>query len=80
MRNPAGNIGLEEWPIGIAGAGRVAQAEGRLLRERGQPVVAVASRTSEHARAAAAFIGGNVAALEYSQLPWRAAQKPQRRK
>jgi len=54
--------------IGIAGAGRVAQALGRLLRERGEPVVAVASRDPERARAAAAFIG-NVEAAPYSALP-----------
>jgi predicted short-subunit dehydrogenase-like oxidoreductase (DUF2520 family) len=43
--------------IGIAGAGRVAQALGRLLRERGEPVTAVASRNPEHAARAAEFIG-----------------------
>jgi predicted short-subunit dehydrogenase-like oxidoreductase (DUF2520 family) len=45
-------------PIGIAGAGRVAQALGRLLASAGEPVVAVASRDPEHAAAAAAFIRG----------------------
>ena len=44
--------------IGIAGAGRLAQALGRRLREAGQPVTSVASRDCEHARIAAAFIGG----------------------
>jgi len=51
-------MNLDEGPIGIAGAGRVAQALGRLLRERGEPVVAVASRNFDHALAAAAFIRG----------------------
>jgi predicted short-subunit dehydrogenase-like oxidoreductase (DUF2520 family) len=57
-------------PIGIAGAGRVAQALGRLLRDRGEPVVAVASRTPERASAAARFIGG-VEVVEYDDLPGR---------
>jgi predicted short-subunit dehydrogenase-like oxidoreductase (DUF2520 family) len=59
--------------IAIAGAGRVAQALGRLLRERGEPVVAVASRNPEHARAAAAFIGG-VEAMPYTALPRSASR------
>lgn len=65
--------GFLDSPIGIAGAGRVAQALGRLLRERGEPVVAVASRTLDHARAAASFIG-SVEAVPYSALPGRATR------
>ncbi len=42
---------------------------GRLLRERGQPVAAVASRNPEHAAAAATFIGGDAAPIPYSGLP-----------
>lgn len=57
----------EDGPIGIAGAGRMAQALGRLLRERGEPVAAVASRNPEHARAAAVFIQG-AEAVPYSRL------------
>ena len=60
-------------PIAIAGAGRVAQALGRLLRERGQPVTAVASRDPSHARAAAKFIGDGVASVTYAELPGHAA-------
>ncbi len=60
-------------PIAIAGAGRVAQALGRLLRERGENVAAVASRNPAHAREAAAFIGGAVA-MGYAELPGRAAR------
>jgi predicted short-subunit dehydrogenase-like oxidoreductase (DUF2520 family) len=63
-------VSFDQGPIGIAGAGRVAQALGRLLRERGEPVVAVASRTLDHARAAAAFIGG-AEAVPYSALAGR---------
>jgi len=59
--------------IGIAGAGRVAQAMGRLLRDRGEPVSAVASRTPEHASAAAEFIGG-VDAVEYEDLARRCSR------
>lgn len=55
-------------PIGIAGAGRVAQAVGRALRERGEPVAFVASRNREHAQAAAEFIGAGVTAVELTAL------------
>jgi len=54
--------------VGIAGAGRVAQALGRLLHAAGQPVAFIASRSLEHARAAAAFIGPDVQAVGYSEL------------
>jgi predicted short-subunit dehydrogenase-like oxidoreductase (DUF2520 family) len=60
-------------PIGIAGAGRVAQAIGRLLVAKGEPVAAVASRTSAHAAEAAAFIGG-VSAVPLPALPERAGR------
>lgn len=63
----------DDSPIGIAGAGRMAQALGRLLRERGEPVAAVASRNPEHARAAAAFIEG-AEAVPYSRLAQSAAR------
>jgi predicted short-subunit dehydrogenase-like oxidoreductase (DUF2520 family) len=62
---------MDRTAIGIAGGGRVAQALGRLLRQRGEPVVAVASRDPEHARVAAAFIGG-VEAVTYQGLAKRA--------
>jgi predicted short-subunit dehydrogenase-like oxidoreductase (DUF2520 family) len=55
-------------PIGIAGAGRVAQALGRLLAAHGEPVACIASRSIEHARKAAAFIGYSVRAVGYSEL------------
>lgn len=55
-------------PIGIAGAGRLAQALGKLLFTRGEPVAYVASRSIEHARVAAAFIGPGVKAVNYSEL------------
>lgn len=63
-------VSFDQGPIGISGAGRMAQALGRLLRERGEPVVAVASRNPDHARAAAAFIGG-AEAVPYSALAER---------
>lgn len=66
---PPENVPAPSGPIGIAGGGRVAQALGRLLRERGEPVVAVASRNPAHAEAAAAFIGGSVEAASYARLP-----------
>ncbi len=43
--------------IAILGAGRLAQALGRLLRDRGHPVAALASRNPQHAKSAAAFVG-----------------------
>lgn len=58
----------KEGPIAIAGAGRLAQTLGRLLRERGERVAAVASRQLEHARAAAEFIGGGEV-VPYHCLP-----------
>jgi predicted short-subunit dehydrogenase-like oxidoreductase (DUF2520 family) len=58
--------------IGIAGSGRVAQALGRLLATRCEPVVAIASRDSGHAATAAAFIGCDAVPLE--ELPNRAAR------
>ncbi|MBI3280674.1 MAG: DUF2520 domain-containing protein [Acidobacteria bacterium] len=54
--------------IAIAGAGRLAQALGRLLVERKWPVAAVASRSPVHARQAAAFVGHGVAAVPYAAL------------
>jgi predicted short-subunit dehydrogenase-like oxidoreductase (DUF2520 family) len=59
-------------PVAIAGAGRMAQALGRLLREAGVPVAAVASRNPDRARAAARWIGA--AAVGYEELPLRAAR------
>jgi predicted short-subunit dehydrogenase-like oxidoreductase (DUF2520 family) len=61
-------------PIGIAGAGRVAQSLARLLRETGQPVVAVASRSAASARAAAEFAGPGVTATTYAELPGKASR------
>lgn len=63
-----------EKPIGIAGAGRIGQAMGRLLRERGEPVAAVASRDPAHAEAAAYFIGAGTRVASYRELPNLAAR------
>jgi predicted short-subunit dehydrogenase-like oxidoreductase (DUF2520 family) len=63
-----------EGPIGIAGAGRVARALGRLLRERGEPVVAAASRDAGHAAWAAEFMGPDVLAVPLDQLARRATR------
>jgi len=53
--------------IGIAGAGRVAQALGRLLFEAGHPVICVADRNLARSDAAAAFIGPGVEAVTYER-------------
>jgi predicted short-subunit dehydrogenase-like oxidoreductase (DUF2520 family) len=63
-----------ENAIGIVGAGRVAQALGRLLYEAGEPVSAIASRTSDHAKAAAAFIGPAVESCSCPDLARRVSR------
>lgn len=50
--------------IGIVGAGRVAQALGRLLVERGEPVAALAGRNAERAALAAGFVGVTAVPLQ----------------
>jgi predicted short-subunit dehydrogenase-like oxidoreductase (DUF2520 family) len=62
-------VHASDEPIGIAGAGRVAQALGRLLFDAGEPVVCIASRDMRHAQAAAEFIGSGVQAVSYSDFP-----------
>ncbi len=56
-------------PIGIAGAGRIGQALGRLLLDRGEPVAAVAGRDSANTNAAAEFVGARP--VSYAELPAR---------
>jgi len=58
--------------IGIAGAGRIAQALGRLLFQQGQPIAVVASRSPSSAQRAARFVGPSVRAVDYAQLPAQA--------
>ncbi len=58
-------------PILIVGAGRVAQALGRLLVEHGEPVFAVAGRNPGRTAAAAAFIGHRVKPAELAAPPKR---------
>ncbi len=53
----------------MIGAGRLGPALARLLVEAGEPVAAIASRTPEHARRAAAFAGGGVRAAPLEELP-----------
>jgi predicted short-subunit dehydrogenase-like oxidoreductase (DUF2520 family) len=60
--------------IGIVGPGRLGQALGRLLRDLGQPVVAVAGRNLSRTSAAAKFIGQNVQAVACPDLPTLAAR------
>jgi len=60
--------------IGIAGTGRVAQALGRLLSEKGQPVVAIAGRNPERTMLAAEFIGPRTAPVTIEELPIRASR------
>lgn len=58
-----------ETSVGIVGTGRVGQVLARLLRERGQAVVAIAGRCSEHTAAAAAFAGPGVEPAALENLP-----------
>ena len=51
----------------------MAQALGRLLRERGESIAAIASRNAEHAGAAAIFVGGGAVAVTYDTLAQHAA-------
>ncbi len=60
--------------VGIAGSGRLAQALGRLLVQRGEPVVAIAGRDPIRTRLAAEFIGNDVAPVGFSELPARASR------
>jgi len=50
--------------VGIVGAGRMAQALGRLLREHGDVPVVIASRSKKSAETAAAWIGAAPVSLE----------------
>lgn len=61
-----------EHAIGIAGCGRIAQALGRLLADRGEPIAAIAGRNPERALAAAQFIGP-ASAVSIGELPNHAA-------
>jgi predicted short-subunit dehydrogenase-like oxidoreductase (DUF2520 family) len=60
--------------IGIVGAGRMGQALGRLLHDRGQPIAAIAGRNPERTASAAAFINRNVLPVTYAELPRHAAR------
>lgn len=55
----------------MAGCGRMAQALGRLLAERGAPIAAIAGRDPVRTRAAARFLGRGDA-ITIQQLPARA--------
>jgi predicted short-subunit dehydrogenase-like oxidoreductase (DUF2520 family) len=61
-------------PIGIAGAGRLGQALGRLLHLRGQPIAAIAGRDPTRTRAAANFIDMDVHPVSYADLPSHASR------
>jgi predicted short-subunit dehydrogenase-like oxidoreductase (DUF2520 family) len=60
--------------IGIAGAGRLAQALGRLLHDRGQPIAAIAGRDPWRTASAAAFIHKDVLPVSYADLPSHASR------
>ena len=70
---PEQAVRCPEGLIGIAGTGRMAQALGRLLRERGEPVAAVAGRNAAKTRQAAFFVG-NVDAVSLAELAQRASR------
>lgn len=63
-----------QHPIGIVGAGRLAQALGRSLYRRGAPVAALAGRTQSGARQAASFIGPGVRPLPCLEIPNQASR------
>jgi predicted short-subunit dehydrogenase-like oxidoreductase (DUF2520 family) len=68
---PPINAGVSE--VAIAGAGPVAQALGRALQECGIAIGCIASRNPDHAKAAAAFIGGGALAVPYCDIPLHAS-------
>jgi predicted short-subunit dehydrogenase-like oxidoreductase (DUF2520 family) len=72
--NPLGFPVPATDPIGIAGPGRLGQALGRTLHDRGQPVAAIAGRDFSRTLAAAKFIGPNVQAVALEDLPARAGR------
>ena len=59
--------------IGIVGAGRVAQALGRILSEGGQPVMAIAGRNPERTAKAAEFISPITTPSTIEELPRHAS-------
>ena len=59
--------------VAIAGAGPIAQALGRALRESGIRIECIASRDPSHAKAAAEFIGGGAVPVPYDGIPSRAS-------
>src|SRR5450631_1609941 len=61
-------------PIGIAGTGRLAQALGRLLHDRGQPIAAIAGRDPSRTASAAAFINKDVIPVSVAELPIHAGR------
>src|SRR5262245_42319652 len=65
---------MKAHPIGIVGAGSVAQSLGRLLYSQGEPVVAVVSRTPSNVERAARFIGPSVRALDWVDFARTAAR------
>ena len=54
--------------VAIVGTGRVARAFGRLLADSGDPPVAVAGRSIDHAAQAASFVGPSVKAVVIRDL------------
>jgi len=63
-----GSDELGERAIGVVGTGRVAQALGRLLADRGEPVTCVFGRHPGRTAEAAQFIGGAAAPAPLAQL------------
>lgn len=62
-----------DTPVGIAGSGKVARALGRLLRQAGARITALAGRSPEGTRQAARFICEDVEPVGLAELPSRAA-------
>lgn len=69
MSHPAARRAVPKDAVAIAGAGKVAQALGRLLAEKGVAVTAVGGRNAAHARNAASFIGRGTRPASLAELP-----------
>ena len=71
-------LGNDSQPVllGVAGTGRVARALGRLLSDRGQPVVAIAGRNPERTAGAARFISAHTTAVAIEGIPALSSHLP----
>ncbi len=61
--------GADRHAIGIVGAGRLAQALGRALQQRGEAIAVLAGRNPSGSRRAASFVGADVRPIACEDVP-----------